>query len=94
MLETRLSAHELAPDFDLPAAFGAMPHRLWLEIGFGGGEHLAHQAAANPDVALIGAEPFVNGVVSALRHIELRGLSNVRLYRGDARDLFAAIPRA
>lgn len=92
LLEDRLSAREIRPPFDLAAAFGAMPARLWLEIGFGGGEHLAHQAAANPDVALIGAEPFVNGVVSALRHVETRGLSNVRLYQGDARDLFGAIP--
>jgi tRNA (guanine-N7-)-methyltransferase len=94
LLETRLSALELRPPFDLAAAFGAWPARLWLEIGFGGGEHLAHQAAANPDVAFVGAEPFVNGVASALRHIEARALSNVRLYQGDARDLFGAIPDA
>jgi tRNA (guanine-N7-)-methyltransferase len=94
LLETKLSALELKPPFDLAAAFGAVPARLWLEIGFGGGEHLAHQAAANPDVALIGAEPFVNGVVPALRHLETRGLSNVRLYQGDARDLSGAIPDA
>jgi tRNA (guanine-N7-)-methyltransferase len=94
LLETKLSAVELKPPFDLAAAFGAFPARLWLEIGFGGGEHLAHQAAANPDVTLIGAEPFVNGVVSALRHLETRKLANARLYRGDARDLFGAIPDA
>jgi tRNA (guanine-N7-)-methyltransferase len=92
LLETKLSDFELRPPFDLAAAFGAMPARLWLEIGFGGGEHLAHQAAANPDVSLIGAEPFVNGVVSALRHLEERKIVNARLYRGDARDLFGAIP--
>ncbi len=42
---------------------------LWFEIGFGSGEHLAAQAAANPDVGLIGAEPFLNGVVGALGHL-------------------------
>lgn len=94
LLESRLSAFELAPPFDLAAAFGAAPARLWLEIGFGGGEHLAHQAAANPDVSLIGAEPFVNGVASALRHLDARKLGNARLYQGDARDLFGAIPDA
>ena len=59
----------------------------WLEIGFGGGEHLAAQAARHRDVAFIGAEPFVNGVASALRHIEEGPLENVRLWQGDAREL-------
>jgi tRNA (guanine-N7-)-methyltransferase len=77
---------------DVPALFGFAPRALWFEIGFGGGEHLAHQAANNPDVALIGAEPFINGVVSAVRHLEERGLANVRLYQGDARDILPALP--
>ena len=61
--------------------------QVWLEIGFGGGEHLAGQARANPEVLIIGAEPFQNGVASALRHIDEIGLANVRLHSGDARDL-------
>jgi tRNA (guanine-N7-)-methyltransferase len=64
----------------------------WLEIGFGGGEHLAEQAARRPDVRIIGAEPFVNGVASALRHIDERGVTNVRLHQGDAREVLAALP--
>ncbi|MBL8833832.1 MAG: tRNA (guanosine(46)-N7)-methyltransferase TrmB [Rhodospirillales bacterium] len=76
--------------FDVPTLFGFAPRAVWLEVGFGGGEHLAHQAANNPDVALIGAEPFVNGMVSALQHIGRLGLANVRLYQGDARDLLPA----
>ncbi len=67
---------------------------IWLEIGFGGGEHLAAQAARRPDVLALGAEPFVNGVASALRHIETAALTNVRLHAGDARDLLAALPTA
>jgi tRNA (guanine-N7-)-methyltransferase len=66
----------------------------WLEIGFGGGEHLTEQAARHPDVRLIGAEPFVNGVASALRHIDERALANVRLHQGDAREVLAALPDA
>lgn len=66
----------------------------WLEIGFGGGEHLAQQAARHPDVRLIGAEPFVNGVASALRHIDEAGLTNVRVHQGDAREVLAALPDA
>ena len=64
----------------------------WLEIGFGGGEHMAEQAARHPQVRILGAEPFLNGAASALRHIDERGLENVRLHVGDARDLLAALP--
>ncbi|HEX6865707.1 MAG TPA: tRNA (guanosine(46)-N7)-methyltransferase TrmB [Caulobacteraceae bacterium] len=67
---------------------------VWLEIGFGGGEHLAEQAGRHPDVTIIGAEPFLNGVASALRHIDERKLANVRLHPGDARDVLAALPDA
>lgn len=56
-----------------------------LEIGFGGGEHLAHRAAENPEIGYIGAEPFVNGVAKLLSEIDARELTNVRLYRGDVR---------
>jgi tRNA (guanine-N7-)-methyltransferase len=65
-----------------------------LEIGFGGGEHLVAQAAAYPDQRFIGAEPFLNGVGSCLRHIEERGVANVRLHHGDARELLARLPAA
>ena len=67
---------------------------VWLEIGFGGGEHLAGQAAAHPDVLLLGAEPFLNGAASALRHIDEQTLTNVRLHIGDARDLISGISDA
>src|SRR5437879_5306096 len=67
---------------------------IWLEIGFGGGEHMAAQAALRPDILIIGAEPFQNGVASALRHIDEQGLSNVRVHDGDARELMAHLPDA
>jgi tRNA (guanine-N7-)-methyltransferase len=63
-----------------------------LEIGFGGGEHLAHQAALHPDVAFIGAEPFINGVAKLLALIEARRLHNIMVHAGDARELFSALP--
>ena len=62
---------------------------VWLEIGFGGGEHLAGQAARHGDVGFIGAEPFVDGVAKLLTALEEQALSNVRVRRGDARDLVA-----
>jgi tRNA (guanine-N7-)-methyltransferase len=67
---------------------------IWLEIGFGGGEHLAAQAARRPDVLVMGAEPFLNGVASAVRHVEARALGNVRLLNGDARALMEVLPNA
>jgi len=60
---------------------------LWLEIGFGRGEHMAAQAAANPQVGIIGAEPFLDGVVGALLEIREHGLGNIRIHNGDALDV-------
>ncbi|MDJ0627047.1 MAG: tRNA (guanosine(46)-N7)-methyltransferase TrmB [Rhodobacter sp.] len=77
---------------DPAALFGRRP--IWLEIGFGGGEHLVHQAARHPGVALIGCEPFVNGVAMLLTRISSAGLGNVRIHPGDARDLFDVLPAA
>ena len=78
-----------------PAALFAEPRaELWLEIGFGGGEHLVAQAAARPEVGLIGCEPYVSGVARALSLIQERGLGNVRLFMDDARLLMTALPAA
>jgi tRNA (guanine-N7-)-methyltransferase len=68
------------------------PRDVWLEIGFGGGEHLAAQAEANPDIGIIGAEPFVAGLAKLLGKIEDQGLTNIRLYPEDARDVLNALP--
>jgi tRNA (guanine-N7-)-methyltransferase len=85
--------------FDLPA-FGELdPHSLfcepqppvWLEIGFGGGEHLAALAERHPDIGFIGCEVFENGIAKLLGEIERRHLGNVRLYIDDARLLLAAL---
>ncbi|MGZ6012653.1 MAG: tRNA (guanosine(46)-N7)-methyltransferase TrmB, partial [Caulobacteraceae bacterium] len=86
---------QLAVDLSDPLAGWSGP--AWLEIGFGGGEHMAAQAAkfaqeGAPEVRILGAEPFVNGVASAVRHVEEQGLSNVRIHHGDARDLISALP--
>lgn len=67
---------------------------LALEIGFGKGEHLAFQAARRPDRGYLGAEPYLNGVAGLLADIEARGLSNIRIHRGDALDLLERLPDA
>lgn len=65
---------------------------LWLEIGFGGGEHLAAQAAAHPDRGLIGCEPFISGVARLLALAEAQALTNIRVVVDDARLLLDALP--
>lgn len=78
-----------------PVDFGALvpgAREVWLEVGFGGGEHLIAMAKANPDVALIGCEPFVNGVAMCLSAHEDAGLTNVRIHAGDAREVFDVAP--
>jgi tRNA (guanine-N7-)-methyltransferase len=67
--------------------FGGRTREVWLEIGFGGGEHLAGQAAQHPDIGFLGAEPFLEGVAKLLSEIEHEKLGNVLVRRGDARDL-------
>ncbi len=84
---------DLSAPLDL-RALSADATETWLEIGFGGGEHLAGQAARHPEHLLLGAEPFLNGAASALRHIEDDALTNVRLHVGDARELIAVLPDA
>ncbi|TYB80586.1 tRNA (guanine(46)-N(7))-methyltransferase TrmB [Maritimibacter fusiformis] len=75
---------------DLGALFGGAP--VWLEIGFGGGEHLVHQAARNPGVGIIGCEPYINGVAMLLGKIRKAGVENLAVHPGDVRDLFDVLP--
>jgi len=65
---------------------------LWLEIGFGGGEHLVHQAQQNPDVTFLGVEPYLNGMAMLLGKIRKAGVNNIRLHHGDARFVMDVLP--
>jgi tRNA (guanine-N7-)-methyltransferase len=105
----RLSARQQALIDDLlprlridPAARAPQPLRalfpptvgeVWLEIGFGGAEHLVWQARHNPHAGLIGSEVFEDGIVKALTAIEEHGLANVRIADADARELLRWLPR-
>lgn len=75
---------------DLAGRFGSRP--VWLEIGFGGGEHMVHQAQASPQVGIIGAEPYINGVAMLLGKIRRAGVTNLAVHPGDARDLMDVLP--
>jgi tRNA (guanine-N7-)-methyltransferase len=76
------------------ALFGAAPRPIWVEIGFGGGEHLADQAESNPAIGFLGCDVFANGIAKLVAEIERRSLANIRVFDDDARLLLAALPAA
>ena len=77
---------------DLDALFGG--REVWLEVGFGGGEHLVHQAVRNPDRGIIGCEPYINGIAMLLGKLRRQDVANVAIHPGDVRDLFDVLPDA
>ena len=81
-------------EFDPRSMFADPPRSVWLEIGFGGGEHLAAQAERRRDIGFIGCEVFENGIAKLLGEIERRHLANIRLFIDDARLLIGALPAA
>jgi tRNA (guanine-N7-)-methyltransferase len=85
-------ALRLEPGRDPKPYFGADVTDVWLEVGFGGGEHLLEQARANPHIGLIGAEPYEAGVAKLLS--KFAGETNIRVHEGDARDIVEALPDA
>jgi tRNA (guanine-N7-)-methyltransferase len=89
----RLSLDLSASVVDAQALFPPVSD-VWLEIGFGGGEHLIRVAAERHDIGFIGCEPFVNGMAKALAAIEAQGLNNIRLHAGDAADILVWLPEA
>jgi tRNA (guanine-N7-)-methyltransferase len=92
LVRTLLPHLRIDPKADPHTAFEPAVDRLCLEIGFGGGEHLAAQARANPRTGFIGCEPFVNGLAKLLAVIEHEGLKNVRLWDQDATLLLPQLP--
>ena len=93
LIDQLLPALEVPDDSEITATslFGD-DRPLHFEIGFGSGEHLADRADMLPDHGFIGAEPFINGVATALTHIRDNHLANVRLWRGDALEVLRRIP--
>jgi tRNA (guanine-N7-)-methyltransferase len=94
LIETLLPRLRVDPGRDPREAFGRTVSNLWLEIGFGGGEHLAAQACAHPDIGFIGCEPFVNGVAKFLSVIDRERLGNIRIWDRDATELIPRLPPA
>lgn len=95
LMEELLPQHRLDisnPAPDPKTLFPIEVKQVWLEIGFGGGEHLARLARENPDVGFIGVEPFINGLVKLLRTIDEEGLQNILLFDDDANFLLNWLP--
>lgn len=88
-----LDLGERAPR-ELAALFPSQPRKLQLEIGFGGGEHLLHEARANPNTGFIGCEPFINGMAKMLAVLANEKIQNIRLHAGDALYLLEWLPAA
>ncbi len=87
-----LSVQDADPGTLDPAVMFDPPVKdVWLEIGFGGGEHLTGQAARQPDIGFIGCEPFIEGMAKALGQIEDNGLTNIRLHMDDVRPVIARL---
>ena len=94
LLDERLDGLRFDAALPLAAQFAHGPTELFLEIGFGGGENLAAMAMARPEAGFLGAEPFVNGVASLIRHIDDMDLGNVRIWDDDVRLIMGGIADA
>jgi len=93
LIETLLPAISVPAEGEVSSRILFGDYRaLHFEIGFGGGEHLAHRADLLPDHGFIGCEPFINGVATALAHVRDKHLANVRLHMGDALEVLARVP--
>ena len=92
VLLPRLAVDLSGPVADPAALFPNAPSEVWLEIGFGAGEHLLAAAARHPSVGFIGCEPFLNGMARVLADLASADHDNVRLHHGDAGALIDALP--
>lgn len=91
MAWARIFLPDGAEDIDPKDFFDFPVKTVWLEVGFGNGEQLVHQALNNPDIGMIGCEPFLNGVSALCRDIKEKGIKNIRIWQDDARLLLPSL---
>lgn len=98
LMETELPRLRLDLDKAAPAhladLFAAPVREVWLEVGFGGGEHLLHRARENPDIGLIGVEPFIGSMAKAVNAVVGEDIRNIRLYDDDAVNVLDWLPES
>ena len=80
---------KMPPPARLAGLFEVPVKEVWLEIGFGSGEHLLWQAKQDAEIGFIGCEPFINGLASLLGAVEDRDIKTIRVHDGDAREVLA-----
>jgi tRNA (guanine-N7-)-methyltransferase len=93
---------ELLPELEIalpggtldPAALFPGKSEVIIEIGYGGGEHLARQARENPTTGFIGCEVFSGGIAKLLEKLDADETENVRLFADDALKLLQKLPDA
>ncbi len=85
-------SNDIKPVSHIANLFDTPYSRYAIEIGFGAGEHLYHQAASNPDCGFIGCEPFLNGIGSLMAQIQENPMNNIRIWQEDARLLLKELP--
>jgi tRNA (guanine-N7-)-methyltransferase len=90
----RIDLPEGEAPIDPTALFGGMHSGIWLEVGFGAGEHLLDQARLHPDAGYIGCEPFLDGVARVVQTLDQERIGNVRILVDDARILLQRLPAA
>lgn len=92
--ELRIAIEDATAPVSLSELFPHNPQKIRLEIGFGGGEHLIHEAKRFPEMGFIGVEPFVNSMAKCLANAAEEGLKNVRVYDDDATQLLDWMPES
>lgn len=86
-----LSENPARTPIELKSIFGD-DRPIWLEIGFGGGEHMIHIAQSYPEIGIVGCEPFINGVAMLVGKIRAAAVRNISVHPGDVRDLMDVMP--
>jgi tRNA (guanine-N7-)-methyltransferase len=89
----RLDLDKAAPA-GLADLFAAPVREVWLEVGFGAGEHLLHRARENPGIGLIGVEPFIGSMAKAVNAVVSEDIKNIRLYDDDAVNILDWLPES
>lgn len=79
---------------DISSLFNDAKKQTWMEVGFGGGEHIARQARQNPDIGFIACEPFQNGVAKLLTEMDTDNIKNIKVHNDDARTILDHLPTA
>lgn len=86
--EERLSE---TPNIAVGDLFENSPTCLWLEIGFGNGEHVIGVMEQEPETHFIAVEPFTNGMATFLKNMPEKQHERVRVHMDDAMMLVRSL---